>query len=264
MDRSELIKRLIDEGSEIVYSDDLEPTKITLSSDLGKLYNNYLKWRQDGLTLLNLLGLIDLANAFNSLDTLNSPHFPNTKDRIKVFVNGLRGLQILFIAELRASLLAVTLDTNCVIEYADRKDVENFECIETIILSSATNRISLRVTNAAKVDIAQDKKSKRMERTLRFLARIPEIRVADQSINQKDYNSVEERVKSILFPRSDFNNMSPNKKMDIEHLTVHCWAKRDLFVTSDSDFLKKRTEINSNLDTDIVTTEECVEEILAL
>jgi|GEM_PF-2914146 len=282
-ERLEKIREIANLGIKIQNIEDLSPAKaIVAIENFAQACDQVKKWEIDSLKLLNRLGFIDLSNMFNSISSSDEGiGLIKTQEGVKMAIKN-RGriqfdmsrlLSILLLAETRALVPALTLDTNIIIHYSEKKNKELHEDIETFVVAASMGKISLVVTTRVKDDVLRDVNDTRRRRTLKYLARIPEIgvgfRIGISRIGQKDYIASDEyknladQLQEILFPQLDKNDKHyKNKLADIDHLAGHKYSMRDYFVTLDMDFLKKRDILAEKFSIEVLKPEECIYKII--
>jgi len=260
--RQSEISELITKCSNFQCSPYLIPTIIGDASIFGKLFDEYHSWKESSIKLFNILGYYDCAKLFNEFEEIQTL---TNQNKSKLYVNLIKGLHILMLAHLHSWLLAITLDTNGIVDYADGNNPEKVKIIETIVFAHANNKINLKtIKSPTRSDISRDGNQDRFKNTMRYLARIPELDIStNKYFTHAELDSKRNEICKILFGQEDFKSIKPNKLDDIEHLLWHMLAKRDLFVTCDCHFLNKKTEIKSKLGATVVDPEECIEEILS-
>jgi hypothetical protein len=177
------------------------------------------------------------------------------------------------LAEARVILPALTLDTNLIIQYADKNDPHVLEDLETIIVAATMGKISIAVTTRVKDDILKDNDSDRKKRSLKYLARFPEIGIGfvmgtsvvggKDYLCDKEYTDLRERLQKILFPNlSESDNHYHNKINDLDHITGHKYSLRDYFVTQDNDFFKRGEELKNNCSIEVIFLDECISKLI--
>ena len=70
---------------------------------------------------------------------------------------------------------------------------------------------------------------------------------------------IAKQIEQIIFGKISLNDKhAHNKWADIDHLLGHLLAGRDVFVTSDKDLLKRRRELQQQLEIVVETPEELI------
>ena len=260
--RQSEISELITKCSDLLCNPFLNLHTIAGARDMQQLSENYRSWKKDTLKFLNILGYYDCVRL---IEDFNEPNNLDSLNKQQLYVNLTKGLHILMLSQLRSLLLAITLDTNGIVDYADGHDSQKAKAIETIIFAHANNKINLKtIKSPTRSDISRDGNQERFKNTMRFLARIPELDIStDQHSTPHELDSKRKELCKILFKKECFDSIKAKDKDDIEHLLWHILAKRDFFVTCDCHFLNKKAEIKSELGAAVVNPEECIEEILS-
>lgn len=141
--------------------------------------------------------------------------------------------------------MKITLDTNCLIYLFDEnhETAINVEEVERIITHVFEGPITLFITTRSFSDILGDKDKERLDILLKCFELIPTI-PAFNGENEEAYKSLYEEIKLILFPQLDEGDKRyKNKHNDILHLVSHKIHGRDVFVTQDKNFLKKKNNL---------------------
>jgi hypothetical protein len=162
-------------------------------------------------------------------------------------------------------MIKITFDTNLLIELFDLEiEPKTIPSVGKILKHCFDwQGVDLKITTAVTKDIIADKD------TVRFLAISTRINntfsVLGAGYVTKDMlpkDSVEKtnflELKQILFPNLvDTDNHYRNKINDVHHLHCHIKAGRDVFITNDSDILKKKDSIKTAFNTLVMNPSEC-------
>lgn len=281
--RIDFIKGLTDQAIAIQAEEDLNPSKMSISSSsFEQIIDRFKAWHEAAVRSLGRLGYDDLRNLFQRLSD-SDPHlklaFSDKRDasfmlnRPRIQWILARFLNVMLMAENRAMLPAITLDSNCLIDYVqDQTNSPKAEDIETMIFGAALGRATVAITTRIHADTSRDGDSDRKKRTLKFLTRIPQIgtgfRWGFSTWGSKDIlvppelAEVTNTIREVLFPNlRDDDKRIGNKLADVDHLSGHWWAMRDYFVTSDDDFLSKASVLKEKLAITVLNPEACVLEL---
>lgn len=215
----------------------------------------------------------NIINGIDGIGLVLKTGRPRFEDRQRLQVDIMRIVQWLAFAEQRVGLPSITIDSSSFIHYANEgiQNVDIFSDVETLITASATGKINVAITTSVASDLGGDKDTNRMQKQLKKMARLPIIpaRVRlDMSMLSRDVLASEEcvgmsaRIKEILFPKlTQEASRVKNKLSDIDHLTAHWYAMRDIFVTEDNNFLAKRESL-VQLGVEVLNAENAVLNIL--
>lgn len=283
VNRIDFIKGFTDQAIAIQAEEDLNPSKACISSSsFEQIIERFKAWHGVAIDSLNRLGYDDLRNLFQRLSD-SDPHlqlafsekrdasFMLNRPRIQWILA--RFLNVMLMAENRAMLPAITLDSNCLIDYVqDQTNSQKAEDIETMIFGAALGRATVAITTRIHADTSRDSDSERKKRNLKYLARIQQIgtgfRLGFSTLDSKDIlvpselAEVTKAIQEVLFPKlSDDDKRIGNKLADVDHLSGHWWAMRDYFVTTDDHFLSKSSVLKEKFGITVLTPEECVLEL---
>ena len=289
--RRKKFQKLIDEGVDIQSNEDFNPAKSLSEKSAFEANGVRLKrWFEKTHRYLNKIQLLDEAAMF-----WRAAHGPNSgvrmflssakeidasfKSKTRIQVDLSRLVQVLINSETKVEISTITLDTNSVIKFADKKDDDGLDTITAIVNAHYSNKISAAITMNVSADLINDIDELRRKRTRNIANSFPLIDVSytnralenDKGDDERDYiecdeyKKIKQKIKNILFP-----NLSPNdtrlanKENDITHLADHIWAERDYFITEDNDFVRKKSKLAKELDIFVLTPEEFCGEILPL
>lgn len=162
-----------------------------------------------------------------------------------------------------------TLDTNAVIAYWNKES--SGPAVEKIIQYAEEGRINLAVVTRAVADLDHDKNVAHKQRQLQRLKRFQRVGTIlrfdtpgstfdgpDFFVNEKSFD----KLKNILFPGLNRNHKKyMNNLYDVDHLYGHIQAGRNIFVTSEKNFLNKKEKMREIYGIKICTPEESLEQI---
>jgi len=163
-------------------------------------------------------------------------------------------------------MLKLTLDTNCVIAAA--RGEPNAIHVDQLAELARAGRITISVTSGFKVD-QRTARPDFQQVNLAYLATVPVIRVPgpfrldmsfldDDDVLVDDQTAdLDKRIATIVLGGVA---MVASKKMnDVHHLTAHCMAGNNVFVTSDGDdMVKKRDKLRAEVGIVVKTPAEAV------
>ncbi len=171
-------------------------------------------------------------------------------------------------------MLKITLDTNCIINILDSNtgSATSVEQIAEIIKYGLDGDVNIAITTRVENDLKKDKDSERKNDLLKRIYMFPVIgtviRFDVSKFNSGDvlvgdgHVKLEDELKRIIFPNlSKEDNHYSNKINDIDHLVGHIINKRDIFITDDSDILKKAETLKSSLGLLVMNPSQTVEYI---
>jgi predicted nucleic acid-binding protein len=159
--------------------------------------------------------------------------------------------------------LNVTIDTNLIIYLLDEDSEDNnFKLSSDLLRSILESKVLLdvKLTTSIESDLEQDKdfdrKKKIIKRAQNIFSYVGSVNVSDELFDE---------IKRILFPSlSDGDSRYENKKNDILHLAKHIVNKRNIFVTNDKNFVRKKNNLNNAFSIQIMAPEEFIEYVKSL
>jgi len=136
-------------------------------------------------------------------------------------------------------MLKLTLDTNCII--AAVQGEPNAIHVDQLAELARAGLLTISVTSGFAVD-QRTARPNFQQANLAYLARVPVVRVPgpfrfDVSFLDGD----DKRIASIVLG-GGIPTVASKKLNDVHHLTAHCMARNDVFVTSDGDDMVKKRE----------------------
>jgi len=156
-------------------------------------------------------------------------------------------------------VLKITLDTNCIIN-----DIENkTNYVKQIKKLAEKGLIDLAITTRTISDKKHDPIFTRKQKHIKEFSKYKIIgtvfRIDSSSLNSGDFiiDNTEkkqiDRISEILLGKTRKNNTRfHNIICDIDHLIGHFFNKRDIFITSDKNFLKKSKRLRLKEEFNIV------------
>lgn len=169
----------------------------------------------------------------------------------------------------------ITLDANCVINLFDRDNntATSVSDIETLTRYALDGKAEISITTRLESDLGQDKSEERRRALIAMLNMFPVIpSIGRWGVTRwdsdvwagEDSSRLSQEIQQVLSPglTPDAPRYS-NKINDIDHLTGHMLAKRDMFVTDDKGILRKRDQL-SGLGVIVMTPAQCVAHIDAI
>lgn len=172
--------------------------------------------------------------------------------------------------------MKLTLDTNCLINNFDTQSVSatSREEIAQLIRYATSGRVQVVITTRVEADLDQDQDEERRARLKRHLAMFDVIGSVlrwGESIwgggdlwADKNARVLADEVQKVLFPGLDQGDKRfGNKIRDVDHITAHVMASRDIFVTDDGH-LNKRAEELRKLGAVVMRPAQCVAYIEAI
>lgn len=166
--------------------------------------------------------------------------------------------------------MKLTLDTNCLINHFDSESetATSRDEIAQLIRYATNGRAQVVITTRAEADLDQDKDEQRRKRLKRNLAMFEVI----SSVLRWDESSwdggdvwadrktevLADEIQKVLFPGLDAEDKRfGNKIRDVDHLTAHVMAGRDIFVTDDRHLTGHADELKK-LGSVVMRPAECV------
>jgi len=169
------------------------------------------------------------------------------------------------------SPLKITLDTNCVINLFDRnsRTATSVEELNEIFRRALSHTIDLAITTRVEVDLSADKDEGRRQGMLKVLELLPVVgtvgRWGTSRWNSGDRYVSDDQAKlwselcAVLFPGlSQSDKRFRNKQMDIDHLVGHRINDRNIFLTDDTEILKKLEPLWSQFNIQVMTPKSCI------
>jgi hypothetical protein len=152
--------------------------------------------------------------------------------------------------------MKLTLDTNCLINHFDHESATatSRDEIAQLMRYATSGRAEIVITTRAEADLDQDKNDERRARlksTLMMFEVIPSILRWDESSWDggdvwADGNAgmLADEIQKVLFPAlAPGSNSFGNKIRDVDHLTAHVLARRDIFVTDDGRLNQRAVDL---------------------
>ncbi|MEN9913230.1 MAG: hypothetical protein RLY66_638 [Candidatus Parcubacteria bacterium] len=169
-------------------------------------------------------------------------------------------------------MIKITLDTNLLIELFDLKIEPRSIPDIGLILRHAFDQqtIDLKITTTVAEDLTGDKdKARAAALSLRVDSTFSVLGAGYVTSNLLPEDEIERKnfleLKKVLFPNLlDSDKRYRNKVNDVHHLHRHIRARRDVFVTNDSDILKKNADLKTAFATIVMSPSECAEYLTAL
>ena len=159
--------------------------------------------------------------------------------------------------------LNITIDTNLIIYLLDEdSEDEHYQLSSDLLRSILEAKILLdvKLTTSIESDLEQDKDSARKKKILK---RVQNLFSYVGSADIKD--ELFDEIKRILFPSLNQDDSHyENKKNDILHLAKHIVNKRNIFITEDKNFIRKKADLNNAFNTQIMSSEVFIEYITSL
>jgi len=160
-------------------------------------------------------------------------------------------------------ILKVTIDTNLLIYLLD-EDSNNANFKKSAILFKtiieAQTSLDIKITTRVESDLEQDKD---VQRRVKIIKRVQNIFSCVGSGATDD--GLLDELRKILFPTLNKSDKHyQNKLNDILHLTKHILNQRNVFVTNDKNFIKKKESINNAFNIQVMSSEEFVTYIESL
>lgn len=171
-------------------------------------------------------------------------------------------------------MLKITLDTNCIINLFDfssptRTSVQE---LSEIIDYSSKGIVDIAITTRINFDLSKNKNKVRQVDLFKQIEKFPKIpsnsrfgitKYGDhEKFWSKEDVELEKKIMHIIFPSLAKNSKrNTNKIADIDHLIGHITNKRDIFVTDDTDFLKKAVILYQQFDINVNSPKQCLQKI---
>lgn len=172
--------------------------------------------------------------------------------------------------------IKLTLDTNCLINHFDVQSATatSRDEIAQIISYATSGRVEVVITTRAEADLNQDKDEDRRKRLKSNLAMFKVIgsvlRWDESSWDSGDFwgdgkvQVLSDEIQKVLFPGlSTDDKRFGNKIRDVDHITAHALASRDIFVTDDGH-LNRRADELKRLGVVVMSPAQCVTYIEAI
>ena len=169
-------------------------------------------------------------------------------------------------------MLKITLDTTNIIDYFERDKTY----ISPIIDLANLGKLDLAITTRVPIDLMRDKDEFRRNAILEQLNRSKEIRTigapfrldmsfldsGDFVIGDDEAKWIKE-IETCLFPSLAMNSKRlDNKLCDCDHLAAHILSKRDVFLTTDNNYIDKMGRLNIIQPVSILTPREFIEKMV--
>jgi predicted nucleic acid-binding protein len=157
-------------------------------------------------------------------------------------------------------MLKITLDTTCLFDYFERgKRI----VMEQLICFYKKKYVEIAITTRVKADTYGVDKNSKIWREIKHWIEENKVKVLRSPLrlgfsylgNDRLADDIDLCLEKEL--RKIIGDNIKNLK-DVDHLLVHIKDKRDIFVTSDKDFLNKREIIKNKFKTNILKPEECI------
>lgn len=164
----------------------------------------------------------------------------------------------------------ITIDANCVINLFDiaTTTATSVEELRTLIRYGLENKVEIAITTRLEADLLQDRDEERRRRLLQSLNMFPVI----GSIGRWDVSGwdgdhwpdertgpLNEEIQRIVAPGLERTDRRyTNKVNDIDHLTGHALAGRDIFVTDDRGILSRRDQLRHGPGILVMSPAQCV------
>lgn len=164
----------------------------------------------------------------------------------------------------------ITIDANCVINLFDlaTTTATSVEELRTLIRYGLENKVELAITTRLEADLLRDRDEERRRRLLRSLEMFPVI----GSIGRWDVSGwdgdfwpdertgrLNEEIQRIVAPGLERTDRRySNKVNDIDHLTGHALAGRDIFVTDDRGILGRRDQLRQGPGILVMSPAQCL------
>lgn len=167
----------------------------------------------------------------------------------------------------------LTIDANCVINLFDLTSTSatSVEELRTLIRYGLENKAEIAITTRLEADLLQDPKEDRRRTLLNSLRMFPVIAsIGRWDVSKWDSDEwadgpnvrLNEEIQRILSPGLSAEDRRYNNKInDIDHLTGHVLAGRDVFVTDDRGILSKRDQLRQSPGIVVMTPAQCVAHI---
>ncbi len=167
--------------------------------------------------------------------------------------------------------LKLTLDTNCVINLFDHnsKTATSLQELSSLIRYGLSGQVEIAVTTRVEADVLKDKDASRSAEILRFLDLLPivgSIGRFDKSkwgtgdvFSDDRLSRLRADIQQIVFPGlSPSDKRHGNKVNDIDHLVGHMLNRRDIFVTDDTDILRRRNQLKAGPGIVVMSPADCL------
>ena len=164
----------------------------------------------------------------------------------------------------------LTIDSNCLINFFDASNLTatSVESLTLLVRYAMQGEVEIAGTTRIEAALLNDGDQARRERMFRFLLAIPIVGTAfrlDQSkldrgdaLADDDIINIETEIQRILFPGLTQDDVRYENKMnDIDHLVGHFLNKRDIFVTDDKDFLRRKEQLKRSPGLIVMSPQEC-------
>lgn len=170
------------------------------------------------------------------------------------------------------SIPKITLDNNCIINLFDQsaQTPTSVESLQELIKLSFSNKLEIAITTRVESDLENDTQEVRKGEMMRTIRLFPVVgTVARLDVSRWDsgdvYGGTEssrifDELQKIIFPGglNKASNTYTNKVNDLDHLVGHYINKRDIFVTDDSDILKKQTILKITPGIMVMSPKDCL------
>lgn len=159
--------------------------------------------------------------------------------------------------------LHVTIDTNLIIYLLDEDSGDKYYKLSSDLLRcilEAKVLLDIKLTTSIENDLEQDRDH---NRKIKIIKRVQGLFSYVGSVDIKD--DLFNEIKRILFPSLNEEDVHyENKKNDIMHLAKHIVNKRNIFVTNDKDFIRKKDDLNNAFNIQVMSSGTFIEYIKSL
>lgn len=154
-------------------------------------------------------------------------------------------------------MIKLTLDTNCFFDYFNR----NSKYLQRIIEFEKVKKVELAMTTRVSSDTIDKMENSEIWHRIQTLSVIKIGTGGKYGISKygggdfyvgEEYIELEKKIEEI---------MGNNNQIDIDHLMGHICNKRDIFVTRDKHFLKKKVTLQKLCGVKILEPKDCVDEL---
>lgn len=152
--------------------------------------------------------------------------------------------------------MLLTLDTNCLINHFDTESptATSRKEIAELIRHAENGRVQIVITTRVEGDLDQDRDEVRRLRIRQCLSTFEVIgsppRWDESSWDGGDFwadnqtQVLSSAIQNVLFPNLSQNDRRfGNKIRDIDHITAHAMAQRNIFVTDDGELNRRAEEL---------------------
>lgn len=153
----------------------------------------------------------------------------------------------------------ITFDTNCII------NLEHNQYLDQLFQWSKSGQIDIFKTDVVDTELKKEESIRKSKQIIEDMGvgRIGFMRVDHAKVGVDDDNSYFQELMLVVFPETKGENPNKNKVFDIMNLVTHKLYQRDIFLTDDKDYLRKKIELSQHEIT-VMNPQECVSHLRSI